>query len=60
MHSKASKGAVLKPQVIPMKDNENGEIVFFGKITAGITHEMKNVLAIIKESSGLVEDSICF
>jgi signal transduction histidine kinase len=34
------------------------EIVFFGKITAGITHEIKNVLAIIQESSGLMEDII--
>ena len=34
------------------------EVVFFGKITAGITHEMKNVLAIIKESAGLMEDII--
>lgn len=32
------------------------ELVFFGKITAGITHEIKNVLAIIQESSGLMED----
>ena len=32
------------------------EIAFFGKITAGITHEMKNVLAIIRESAGLIED----
>ena len=32
------------------------EIAFLGKITAGITHEINNVLAIIKESSGLVED----
>ncbi len=32
------------------------EILFFGKITAGITHEIKNVLAIIQESSGLMED----
>ncbi|MBW2605254.1 MAG: hypothetical protein JRE28_13225 [Deltaproteobacteria bacterium] len=32
------------------------EVAFFGKITAGITHEVKNVLAIIKESSGLMED----
>ncbi len=39
-----------------MNENENRDIVFFGKITAGITHEMKNVLAIIKESSGLMED----
>jgi signal transduction histidine kinase len=31
-------------------------VAFFGKITAGITHEIKNVLAIIQESSGLMED----
>lgn len=58
MHSKASDGTFLQPEVIIMKENENSEIVFFGKITAGITHEMKNVLAIIKESSGLMEDLI--
>ena len=39
-----------------MKAYENKEIAFFGRITAGITHEMKNVLAIINESSGLIED----
>jgi len=39
-----------------MNAGESREIAFFGKITAGITHEMKNVLAIIKESSGLMED----
>jgi signal transduction histidine kinase len=32
------------------------EVTFFGRITAGITHEIKNVLAIIQESSGLMED----
>ncbi|MGA7144126.1 MAG: hypothetical protein WBY47_06435 [Desulfobacterales bacterium] len=32
------------------------EAAFFGRITAGITHEIKNVLAIIQESSGLMED----
>ena len=41
-----------------MTDCENKQIAFFGKITAGITHEMKNVLATIKESSGLMEDLI--
>ena len=35
---------------------EDKQVAFFGKITAGITHEMKNVLAIIRESSGLMED----
>ncbi|MDA8406569.1 MAG: hypothetical protein M0T73_06915 [Deltaproteobacteria bacterium] len=32
------------------------ETIFIGKITAAMTHEMKNVLAIIRESSGLAED----
>lgn len=32
------------------------EVVFFGRMTAAFTHEMKNVLAIIKESAGLMED----
>ncbi|MGB9617910.1 MAG: hypothetical protein ACP5M0_12555 [Desulfomonilaceae bacterium] len=32
--------------------------LFMGRITAGATHEIKNVLAIIKESAGLIEDLI--
>ncbi len=32
------------------------DVEFFGKITASMTHEFKNVLAIIKESAGLMED----
>ena len=40
-----------------MKINNNfKEMAFFGKITASMTHEIKNVLAIIQESSGLLED----
>lgn len=35
---------------------ERKGIAFMGKITAGITHEMNNVLAIIRESGGLLED----
>ena len=41
-----------------MNTCEDREIAFFGKITAGITHELKNVLAIIRESSGLMGDII--
>jgi len=37
-------------------DSKRQEIAFVGKITAGVTHEINNVLAIIKESSGLMED----
>ncbi len=32
------------------------EVAFLGRVTAAFTHEMKNVLAIIKESVGLMED----
>ena len=35
---------------------EANELVFFGKIAAGVTHEMKNVLATINESNGLMAD----
>ena len=35
---------------------EHKEIALIGKIAAGMTHEMKNVLAIIKESQGLMQD----
>jgi len=34
------------------------KVAFMGRITAGVTHEIKNVLAIIKESAGLMEDLI--
>ena len=37
-------------------DTDKRQVAFFGRMTAGITHEMKNVLAIIKESSGLMQD----
>ena len=33
-------------------------IRFFGEISASITHEMKNVLAIINENAGLLEDMV--
>ncbi len=39
-----------------MIEHNEKEVAFFGKITAGFTHEIKNILAIIKESSGLLED----
>ncbi|MGB6064370.1 MAG: hypothetical protein WBG50_06155 [Desulfomonilaceae bacterium] len=32
------------------------EAVFMGKVTAGVTHDLKNVLAIIRESAGLMQD----
>jgi signal transduction histidine kinase len=41
-----------------MNQWEIRESAFFGRITAGITHELKNVLAIIRESAGLMEDII--
>ena len=38
--------------------NEHTSIAFFGKITASISHEAKNSLAIINENIGLIEDLI--
>ncbi len=41
------------------RDEENLRLLhlrFIGKILAGFTHEVKNYLAIIKESAGLLED----
>jgi len=37
-------------------ENQNDKAAFLGKVTASITHELQNVLAIIKENSGLMED----
>lgn len=39
-----------------MKGTVGNDVAFFGRITASFTHEVKNILAIIKESSGLMED----
>jgi nitrogen fixation/metabolism regulation signal transduction histidine kinase len=41
-----------------MPGNANDEIVFVGKVTASITHEIKNVLASIKELTGLMDDLV--
>jgi len=35
-----------------------GSLQFFGKVSASISHEIKNVLAVIRETSGLMEDLI--
>jgi hypothetical protein len=35
---------------------DTGQARFMGRITAGATHELRNVLAIIRESAGLIED----
>ena len=39
----------------PAKTSKTG-LQFFGKISASISHEIKNVLAIINENAGLLED----
>jgi len=37
-------------------EKSNDKAAFLGKVTASVTHEIQNVLAIIKETSGLMED----
>jgi hypothetical protein len=32
------------------------ETVLIGKVTAGLSHELMNVLAIIRERAGVIED----
>jgi signal transduction histidine kinase len=39
-----------------VNSSDSDKAAFMGKITAGVTHELKNVLAIIKESAGLMQD----
>ncbi|MGD8292915.1 MAG: hypothetical protein PVF37_14485 [Desulfobacterales bacterium] len=34
----------------------NEDLVFFGKVNASISHELKNILAIISEAAGLLND----
>ncbi len=41
-----------------MTTTENPEAAFIAKITASTTHEVRNVLAIVKESAGLIEDLV--
>jgi C4-dicarboxylate-specific signal transduction histidine kinase len=43
-----------------MASHDNQEAAFVAKITAGATHEFRNVLAIVKESAGLIEDLLSF
>ena len=37
-------------------EQRESELQFFGKMTASISHEIKNVMAIVNESAGLLED----
>ncbi len=39
---------------------EAQKAAFMGRITAGVTHEMKNVLATIRETSGLLSDLLTY
>ncbi len=41
-----------------MKDSKHPEADFLADVTASATHEVRNVLAIIKESAGLIDDMV--
>lgn len=41
-----------------MDPSGNPEAAFMGRITASTTHEFRNVLAIVKESAGLIDDLV--
>jgi signal transduction histidine kinase len=36
--------------------SDNDDLAFFGKVNASISHELKNILAIISEAAGLLQD----
>lgn len=38
------------------RNRKDCEVAFIGRVTAGVSHEFMNVLATIRESSGLIED----
>lgn len=44
--------------LLAMKSSKYPEAAFLSAMTASATHEVRNVLAIIKESAGLVDDLI--
>lgn len=35
---------------------DNDDLVFFGRVSASVSHELKNVLAVINEQAGLLDD----
>ena len=42
----------------PFQIQPNADLAFFGRINASISHELKNILAIISETSGLIGDLV--
>jgi signal transduction histidine kinase len=40
----------------PGQSQTNQDLMFFGKVNASISHELKNILAIISETAGLMSD----
>jgi len=45
-------------QSVTGSDRACREVAFFGKITASVTHELNNVLAIVEQNAGLLDDMI--
>lgn len=39
-----------------MTEKSADDLRFFGKVTASVTHDLQNVIAVIKETAGLMED----
>jgi C4-dicarboxylate-specific signal transduction histidine kinase len=39
-------------------EEAGSEVAFFGKITASVTHELNNVLSIVEQNAGLLDDMI--
>jgi signal transduction histidine kinase len=46
-------GGIMKS---PTEFQNNDDLAFFGRVNASISHELKNILAIISETAGLLND----
>jgi signal transduction histidine kinase len=46
----------MSEQVAPQRDED--DLAFLGRIGAGVSHEMRNVLSIIGENAGLLDDQL--
>ena len=40
----------------PIDTTNNSDLAFFGQVNASISHELKNIMAIISEAAGLLQD----
>lgn len=53
MNSEPDNTGQINPEPLSL------DLAFFGKITASVTHELNNVISIVEQLAGLLEDQLC-